>query len=388
MTFHLNPHVDDLPANPLRRIFERARPGMINLASGHPNPVYCDSTGLEAASVLAAKDQSAWRYGPSSGDPELIAALAPLLAEAPGTKTLVTSGAQQGIYLACQALGKPGQTLLVPDPVYPAVISVAVLLGLKIQPYRVSSFAVALEDVAAATAQSADICALYALPTFGNPTGDTWTLEERDQLLDLCDKTQLPIFEDDPYHELWFHSAPPPRLIERAAARGLSLPIVCLGSLSKIVAPGLRIGWVQGPAPLVAAMTAARQAADLQPNALAQRVACHYLQSGRLDPHLDSVRREYAMAHQDFATELEKVGFSNLSVGGGMFVMPTLPEATRLEGLVEHLNAENLLVAPSDAFALAQSAPSRQLRLCFATLPRADLAAAGAQLARAVEART
>ena len=386
MTFHLNPHVADIPANPLRRIFEQARPGMINLASGHPNPIYCDNTGLEAASELAAKDKTAWRYGPSKGDPELIAALETLLADAPVASTLITSGAQQGIYLACQALGRSGQTLLVPDPVYPAIISVAALLGLKIKPYRVSSFETALDDVAAATNQGTDICAVYALPTFGNPTGDTWTLEERDQFLDLCDKAKLPIIEDDPYHELWFHRAPPPRLIERAATRDLALTVVCLGSLSKIVAPGLRIGWIQGPASLIAAMTTARQAADLQPNALAQRVACHYLLSGRLEPHLLSVRSDYAAAHQGLTEELQKVGFSNLSVGGGMFVMPTLPKSTRLEGLIDHLEKENLLVAPGDAFSLKPTAQSRRIRLCFAALPPADIATIGAQLARSVEA--
>jgi 2-aminoadipate transaminase len=385
MTYSLNPNVSNLPANPLRRIFEQARPGMINLASGHPNPVYCDSAGLEAASQLAAKDQSSWRYGASSGDPELIEALSPWLAYADNTSTLITSGAQQGIFLACQALGQSGQTLLVPDPVYPAVLSVAVLLGLDIMPYRVSSVSAALEDVKATTEKQSNLCAIYVLPTFANPNGDTWSLEERDALLDICAAANLPIIEDDPYRELWFQTTPPARLIERAAERGLDLPVLSLGSLSKIVAPGLRVGWVQGPIALVSAMTAARQAADLQPNSLAQRVALHYLLSGSLEPHLAKVRGEYAQAHHDFASELENVGFTRLAVAGGMFVMPHLPETTRLEGLIEHINAEGLLVAPGSAFAIDTSTPSRQLRLCFASLPRQDLAKAGKKLAKAVE---
>ena len=386
MTFLRNTQVANLPTNPLRRIFEQAKPGMTNLASGHPNPVYCDQRGLEVATALAAKEQRSWRYGASAGDAELIDALPPWQAPVGGASTLVTSGAQQGIFLACQCLGAPGQTILVPDPVYPAVLSVAVLLGVKVRTYCGESPATALQDLARLMQGHDDICAVYVLPTFSNPTGETWRSEDRDALLELCAQSKVAVIEDDPYRELWFDAKPPERLIERAASLGLNTEVLSLGSLSKIVAPGLRIGWIQGNPDLIAAMTAARQAMDLQPNALAQRVACHYLQSGALERHLNHLRPQYASAHATLTAPLRAAGFSRLKVHGGMFVMPELPSGISVAGLAEHLRSHELLVAPGDAFSIDKSRPSNRLRLCFAALPPADLHRAGETLVAAVEA--
>lgn len=393
MTFALNPQVENLPVNPLRRIFEQAGPdvtttSVTNFASGHPHPVYCDHEGLRRATEQAVQDHQPWRYGPSGGDPDLLAALAPLCAKAADTAVMVTSGAQQGIFLACQALGRAGQTLLVPDPVYPAILSVATLLGLNLRAYRASSAQAALEDLPRILAEDRAYCALYVLPTFANPTGDTWNEAERDQLLEICAQAKLPIVEDDPYRDLWFQAPPPARLLFRASQLDLDVTVLSLGSLSKIVAPGLRIGWVQGPKPLLQAMTAARQASDLQPNALAQRVACHYIDAGRLEPHLCGLRRAYSAAFRTFATSLAEAGFTGMEVSGGMFVMPTLPAATRTEGLIDHLTQQGLLVAPGAAFALQTPSRSRQMRLCFAALAPADMATAGRTLAQTVAAWT
>lgn len=387
MTLSINPFIAAIPTNPLRALFPYgARPGMLNLASGHPSKDAYDLDGLAEAAGRASRDFSAWTYGSSAGDPALITALTEAVATVPpGKRLLVTSGAQQGIDLAIRTFAPPGSKVMVPEPVYPAVLSTCAAIGVLTIGYQIMPGDNELTDLAAKLDAADDVRAIYALPTFGNPTGETLTREQRLKLLALCAKHDVPVIEDAPYSDLWFRVPPPPNLLDLASQVD-GATVIHLGSLSKIMSPGLRIGWLIAPESVAAAMQEARQASDLQPNALAQRVAWHYLQLGRLTDHVARVRGLYAERHDALVAVLAEAGFTVPPVEGGMFIFPFLPADRGNSDLFDRAIAQNVLFAPGPAFRAQPESGlfADRLRLCFAGLGKADIIVAAERLVAAV----
>jgi len=387
VTVSINPFIAGIPTNPLRALFPYgARPSMLNLAAGHPSKDAYDLQGLAEAAARAARDFSAWTYGSSAGDPALVGALAETVATVPaGQRLLVTSGSQQGIDLAIRTFAPPGATVLVPEPVYPAVLSTCAAAGVVPVGYQIAPDDTELVGLKAVLAANRDVRALYALPTFGNPTGDTLSLAQRLQLLALCAQHDMPVIEDAPYSELWFCAPPPPSLLDLAGQVD-GCTVVHLGSLSKIMSPGLRIGWLIAPERIASMMQEARQAGDLQPNALAQRVAFHYLQLGRLADHVVRVRALYADRHDALVDVLTDAGFTVPKVEGGMFIFPFLPADRGNSDLFERAIAQNVLFAPGPAFCARAGSGlfADRLRLCFAGLAKPDIVLAAKRLVAAV----
>ncbi len=382
---HLSPLVTSMPVNPLRALFPyAARPGMLNLASGHPSRDAYDAEGLEAAAARAACEAAGWSYGPAAGDPELVAALTRLTVPiADGQRLLVTSGAQQAVDLALRALVPPGSRVLLPEPVYPAILALAAAAGIEVAGYEVPADDDRLEGLATAL-RAGDVRAIYTLPTFSNPTGECWSLAQRLRVLALCAEAGVPVVEDDPYRMIRF-AEPPPSLAE-LAPQVAGACVIYAGSLSKFVAPGLRLGWAIAPEPLAKAMQELRQAADLQPNSLAQRVAVHYLESGRVDSHVNRVRDLYSARKARLASVLAQAGFRVPDTEGGMFLFPRLPEGQTASALFDRAVAENVLIAPGPAFALPGRGAelSHRVRLCFAGLSETLIGEAAERLVGAL----
>lgn len=387
MTVSINPFIAGIPTNPLRALFPfGARPGMLNLAAGHPSKDAYDLEGLVEAAGRAAQEFSAWTYGSSAGDPALASALADTVATVPaGQRLLVTSGSQQGIDLAICTFAPPGAIVLVPEPVYPAVLSTCAAAGVVAVGYQIAPDDIELVGLKAVFAANEGVRALYALPTFGNPTGDTLSLQQRLTLLAFCAQHDIPVIEDAPYSELWFRAPPPPSLLE-LSAQVEGVTVIHLGSLSKIMSPGLRIGWLVGPEKIAAMMQEARQAGDLQPNALAQRVAFHYLQLDRLTDHVARVRKLYAERHDALVNVLTDAGFTVPKVEGGMFIFPFLPGDRGNSDLFKRAVAQNVLFAPGPAFCARAGSGlfTDRLRLCFAGLTKPDIVLAAERLVAAM----
>jgi 2-aminoadipate transaminase len=358
---------------------------MLNLASGHPSLDAFDREGLVEASRRAATDASAWSYGPAAGDPELVTALEAISpAHRMGHRLIVTSGAQQGVDLALRSLVAPGGTVLLPEPVYPAILSICAAAGLRVAAYRAPASDQSLADLSRSLEQKG-IAAAYAQPTYSNPGGETWDLQIRKRFLELCAEHGVAVIEDDPYRALFFAGPPPATLMELSRHVTGSL-VIWAGSLSKILAPGLRLGWTLAPEFLAKPMTELRQASDLQPNSLAQRVALRYLELGRLDAHLTRVRALYAARRDRLAATLGAAGFTFEPAAGGMFLFPELPAGARRDGLFERALERKLLYAPGAAFGLNRGGSrfDDRLRLCFAGLSADALGDAAARLVAAL----
>lgn len=380
--------VDTLPDNPLRALYQHAaKPGMLNLASGHPSCDAYDFEGLEQASRQASRETMAWSYGASAGDPDLLEILKAFSPDRPTNhQIIVTSGAQQAVDLSLRCLAAPGSFVAVPEPIYPAILSICAAAGLRAVPYKISAKDPDMTNLQQLF-EKKWIQAIYALPTFANPSGETWPRSMRTRFLKLCADHNIPVIEDDPYRQLSFEGAAPATLLELSKDIKDSF-VLHAASLSKIVAPGLRLGWALVPKPVAKPMTILRQAADLQPNALAQRVAVHYMRSFRLNTHLAHVRNLYRQRSERLYQTLAPAGFQMSLPQGGMFLWASCPKEIKCSELFERAISNNVLFAPGEAFAASRTSSYLQnnLRLCFSGLDADSLELAALRLIAAMEA--
>ena len=203
---------------------------------------------------------------------------------------LITSGSQQALTLAAAVLIEPGDRVLVEEPSYLAALQAFGLAGADVVPVPCDDDGLDPDAVAAAAAEHG-ARVLYTVPTFHNPTGRTLPLERRRALAAVAERHGLWLIEDDPYGELRYRGEPLPSLATMAEDRTLAL-----STLSKVAAPGLRIGWVRAPGPLRRSLVVAKQAADLHSSTVDQAAAARWLGAVDLDAHLGVLRAEYGRA--------------------------------------------------------------------------------------------
>jgi 2-aminoadipate transaminase len=335
--------------------------------------------------VLADTPQAALQYAPSEGFGPLREWVAARLAAqgvaaTPG-QVLITSGSQQGLDLVGRVLLDPGSAVAVERPTY---------LG-ALQAFAPNEPAwLALDGDAdgprpasrrAAAAAGARLA--YLVPSFQNPTGRCIGAARRDALAEACLAGGLPLLEDDPYGELWFDAPPPAPLAARLPGQ-----TVLLGSLSKVLAPGLRLGWLLAPPALFPKLLQAKQAADLHSSGLTQRIAFEALRDGLLERHLPALRARYRAQRDAMVAALARHlpdGCRWQAPGGGMFFWVTAPAGLDTTALLPRAVDAGVAYVPGAAFFAGDpgaAAPANTLRLSFATVAPAAIGAAVAVLGR------
>jgi DNA-binding transcriptional MocR family regulator len=369
---------------------------MISFAGGYPSKDLFDREGLAKAldAAYRADPIACLQYGDTAGAPLLRRSLARLMGargvECGPDDIVVTTGSQQGFDLLLRTLIAPGDTALIEEPAYPAAIAALRLAGANIVTVRtdrdgidVDALAAQLDSWPAASRPKL----LYTVPTFANPTGATLTRERREALVRLAAMHRIVLVEDDPYGELRFAgTSVPPILALADACPGARDWVVYFGSLSKIVAPGLRIGWAIAPAPIARRMVVAKQTSDLCTAPLSQETARHYLDSGSLEPHLRSIVGAYrsrceallkALAH--FAPH--DVEFS--APEGGMFVWARLTGGRDASEVLKRAIERNVIFVPGTAF-FVREPDVGSLRLSFAAPSEAEAFEGARRLASAL----
>jgi len=279
-----------------------ARPDIISFAGGLPAPELFPLDDLRAAfdAALRGGGGSAVQYGPTEGYAPLRAYLAARLARrgivATPDDILITTGSQQGLDLLGKVLLSPRATVLVEEPSYVGALQAFAAYGPRVAGVPMDDAGLQVDHVdAPLTTRGRDPlghdnpAVLYTIPTFQNPSGLTMSLRRRAALIELCAARRLPVIEDDPYGELRYEGEDTPPL--RALPGGEET--VYLGTFSKILAPGLRLGWVVAPRPLMARLVRAKQGADLHTDTLAQRAVLQYCLHADLDGHIARLRRAY-----------------------------------------------------------------------------------------------
>jgi len=367
------------------------RPQVISFAGGLPSPATFPVDALRAAfdAVLRDAGPAALQYSATEGDDALRAWVA-ARETANGIPTspaqvLIVAGSQQGLDLIGKALIDPRSTVLVESPTYLGALQAFALSQPKFRDLPVDAEGLQPDAIDAALVRDARFA--YVMPNFQNPTGRTLSRERRAALAAKARALDLWLVEDDPYGELWYRNAPPPGLRQFAPERTIRL-----GSFSKILSPGLRLGFVIAPPRVIDVLVRVKQATDLHTSTLAQRAAAHVVTSGLLESHLPGVRARYA-AQCEVMLEALRAHFPRAArwtqPDGGMFVWIELPERIDAAQLLEAAIARNVAFVPGAAF-YANAPRANTLRLSFVTVPpertRAGVAILGELLRERVAA--
>jgi len=347
-------------------------PDMISFAGGYPSPALFDTEGLHAAMEHAMRAPPAeWlQYANTQGELPLREALVAWMARrdivAKADQVLVTTGSQQGFDLILRVMVEPGDTVLVERPTYTTALQALRHAGARVVTVRTDADGMVVDELESVLGR-AGIKAIYTLPTFGNPTGATMSLARRKRLLELAVRHQLLIIEDDAYGDLRFDGEEIPALVALARDAGAEDRLVYLATLSKIVAPGLRTGWMVAPPEIVQRCVIAKQTIDLSTSPWIQGAAAHYLTSGLLERHLPRIRAAYReQAHAMVGALRERLA-GNLAFSapqGGMFVWGFLPTGVDAGALVRTAIEERVMYVPGAPF-YADAPDARSLRLCF-----------------------
>jgi 2-aminoadipate transaminase len=382
--------------SPIRELFKYlSEPGMISFAGGYPASDLFDVEGLQAAAARAYQAPSrCLQYGPTDGLAELKSELVKLMASRGVTcapnELLATTGSQQGLDLLLRVLVNPGDVVLTEQPAYPATLQALRLQQADIVTVPVDSDGLDVHHLATllASGEMTRPKLLYTVPTFANPTGATLTRERRIALLKLAVAHKFLIVEDDPYGDLRFSGQPAPSILALTAeVEGSRDWVVHFASLSKIVAPGLRVGWTIAPAEITRRCVIAKQTVDLCSAPWTQATAAEYLAHGALERHLPSITARYQVKCETLCSELrsqlgDAIAFHQPE--GGMFVWARVDGIDASE-LLKHAVESKVVFVPGKAF-FADKLDASSLRLSFAAPGIEDIKEGVKRLKRAYDA--
>ena len=389
--------LSQLETSAIRELFKLlGKPGIISFAGGFPDASLFDIEGIAQASAQALQDNpgGALQYGATEGLEPLRTELVKLMgqkgAAIENADLIVTTGSQQALDLVGKTLINPGDKVIVEGPTFLATIQCFRLYGADLISAPVDDEGVDVDNLEQLIATHKPKF-VYLIPTFGNPSGATLSLARRKRTLELAVKTGTLVIEDDPYGDLYFDAPPPPSLLALSAdVPGSRDWLVHCGSLSKVLSPGLRVGWMVAPAALLGKAVMCKQFSDAHTSTFAQATAAAYLQSGRLPAELAKVRAVYAARARYMCDALEReVGDAIRFVrpAGGLFVWATLTGANGAisdgSALAKRAIDNNVAFVPGTPF-FAQDPDPRTLRLSFATADEDKIEAGIAKLAQAI----
>lgn len=371
---------DRLNPSTIREILKLTeQPGIVSLAGGLPDaesfPV--PAVAEACARVLRDEGRAALQYAASEGFAPLRGWAADHLraqgVDADPARVLITTGSQQGLDLLAKVLVDPGSRVAVETPTYLGALQ-------AFSPFEPVFHGLEGDDEGPrpeAFAEARGARFAYLLPNFQNPSGRCITAARRVALAEAAQVAGVPLLEDDPYGELWYDAPPPPPLASLAPGS-----TVVLGSLSKVLAPGLRLGYLLAPAALYPKLLQAKQAADLHTPGFNQRVAWEVLRDGLLQAHLPRLRATYRERRDAMAQALRAhlpAGCSWSLPSGGMFFWVRLPAGLDATALLPQAVRAGVAYVPGSPF-FAQGGHAETLRLSFVTVPPARIATAVAAL--------
>ena len=327
---HFADRLQNVETSAIRELFKLlGKPGIISFAGGFPDPALFDAEGIAQASaaVLAKHPGPVLQYGATEGYGPLREGISRFMAGKGSTVApeglIVTTGSQQALDLIGKCMISPGDKVIVEAPTFLATIQCFRLYGAHIIGAPVDTDGVDVDKLEALIEEHQPKL-VYLIPTFSNPSGATLSLARRKRILDIAVRTQTLVVEDDPYGELYFDAAPPPSLLALSdSVPGSRDWLAHAGSFSKILSPGLRVGWMVAPPELLAKAVMCKQFSDAHTSNLTQAICAQYLTMDRLGPTLAVVRQTYAerarVMAQCLTRELGEAIAFNAPLGGMFF---------------------------------------------------------------------
>ena len=359
-----------LQSSAIREILKiTQRPEIISFAGGLPSPLTFPVERMQAAyeAVLTREGKTALQYGPTDGYAPLREWIAGYLStedcKIQPEQILLVSGSQQALDLLGKVLIDEGSRVLVETPSYLGALQ-------AFSVYRPEFASVETDDHGLVPSSIEGLAEgarlLYSLPNFQNPTGRSLSLERRRELVETCARLGLPLIEDDPYGALSYKGEPMPRMLNMNPDG-----VIYMGSFSKVLTPGIRLGYVCAPLPLVRRLELAKQAADLHTAQITQMVVHEVVKDGFLTEHIPTIRTLYANQCQVMLDAMEEqfpAGVTWTRPEGGMFIWVELPKQIDATKLLDQAIAARVAFVPGAPF-YANEPATNTLRLSFVTVP-------------------
>lgn len=372
MTYNVSNKFRNLKPSAIREIFKSlGTPGAISFAAGNPNPDSFPAEAMRAIAndILANEPVTALQYGITEG----YAPLRKLVSErikrvynigTPDDDLIIVTGGQQGIELTCKVMCNEGDTVICENPSFIGALNAFRSLGAKLVGVPLDGDGVNLEALENALKSNPNTKLIYTIPTFQNPAGITASLEKRKAMLELAEKYDVLIIEDNPYGDLRFTGEDVPTL----KSMDKDGRVVYCGSFSKVLSAGMRIGFVCANKEILSKIVVAKQVEDVHTNVLFQMIVARYMEQCDLEAHIAKIRELYRHKAGLMISALEKYMPKEVSFTrpeGGIFLWCSLPENVSLDEFVKRAVEKNVFVVPGTAFTADTEEESHSFRLNY-----------------------
>ena len=389
--------LNNVETSAIRELFKLlGKPGIISFAGGFPDPAMFDVEGIREASTRALNEEpgGALQYGATEGygplREELVRFMATKGVAVAPDGLIVTTGSQQALDLLGKTMISPGDKVIVEGPTFLATIQCFRLYGAELISAPIDAHGVNTDELDQLISQHKPKF-VYLIPTFGNPSGALLSLERRKKVLAMAVKYNTLVVEDDPYGDLYFNDAPPPSLLALSKdVPGSRELIAYCGSLSKVLSPGLRVGWMIAPAALLANAVMCKQFSDAHTSTFAQATAAQYLRAGRMPGTLAHVRKVYADRAQAMGKALQREmgdAISFTQPQGGLFFWARLTGVGgKIRDAAEFAKRaieQGVALVPGSPF-YAKDPDASTFRLSFATADVEKIQEGARRLARSL----
>ncbi len=373
MQYKISDKMAVMKPSAIREIFKSlGTPGAISFAAGNPAP---ESFPIEAikeisANILENDAVTALQYSVTEGYPKLRQLIKKRISEkfsvgTPDDETIITSGGQQGIELACKALCNIGDAVICENPSFIGSLNSFRSNGARPVGVPIEDDGINIEKLEEALIAEGDKAKIiYVIPTFQNPAGITTSLEKRKKIYALAQKYDVVIIEDNPYGDLRFDGEDVPTI----KSMDTDGRVIYCGSFSKILSAGMRIGFACANNELIQKMVVAKQVEDVHTNIFFQMVCAEYMEKYDLDAHIEKIRDLYRTKCHLMLDCLDKYMPGQLKYTrpeGGLFILCTLPDGIKLSDFIAKASEQKVFVVPGTAFNCDEAAPSDSFRLNY-----------------------
>lgn len=373
--------VKDLEASAIREIFKLlGKPGVISFAGGAPDPELfpCEELAKAAFNVLKDQGKIALQYGVTEG-------YAPLrdwvknrlvsqgiIKKDDNNETIIVSGGQQGIDLAAKSLLNPGDGVVCEQPSFIGGLNCFRSYNAEIYGVRNESDGLDMEELEELLKQHKNIKIVYTIATFQNPSGITMSLEKRRKLLELADKYDFIIFEDNPYGELGFSGETVPTI----KSMDKNDRVVYLGSFSKILSPGIRVGFTSCHRDLMERMIICKQVQDVHTNVVAQMIIYEYISNNSIDEHIKKLRAAYGEKCRFMCECMDKFFpkcVTHTHPDGGLFLFCDMPEGYDAKEIMAKAVERGVAFVPGSTTMIDDKAVCSSFRMNYSTASKAEI---------------
>lgn len=375
MNYHFSNKIASLKPSAIREILKMsADPSVIPLAAGNPAPEAFPVEQVEriTTEILQKNPILALQYSVTEGYPQLRERLREFARQRydayhENDDLIVTSGAQQAIELTCKVLCDEGDVVLCEDPSFIGSLNSFRSYNVQLKGVPMQEDGIDIEALSKILETTPRVRFIYTIPNFQNPTGVTMSLEKRRALYALARLHDIIILEDNPYGELRFSGEALPTLKSMDADDR----VVYVGSFSKILSPGMRVGFVSAHRELIAKITVAKQCSDVHSNILAQLICERFLAETDMDAHVARLQNIYRHKSGLMLTAMAETFSSKVSYQkpqGGLFIWCTLPEGSDVPALAKlAIEKHRVAIVPGVAFSIVEGAPSPSFRLNYSS---------------------